>query len=175
MTKVRLVKAMVFPVVMFGCESWTIKKAEWWRIDGCELWCWRRLLRVPWTARKSNQSTLKEPWIFTGRTDAETPILWPPDAKTHWKRPGCWERLRAGGEGGDKDEMVGWLNGHEFEQTWGDSEGQGILVCLNSWGHKKSTWQNNSKGLEGKSLCSELHEWQQRWRQQEQETMPFKC
>ena len=59
-TKVHLVKAMVFPVVMYGCESWTIKKAEHWRIDGFELWCWRRLLRVPWTARKSNQSILKE-------------------------------------------------------------------------------------------------------------------
>ena len=59
-TKVRLVKAMVFPVVMYGCESWTIKKAEHWRTDGFELWCWRRLLRVPWTARRSNQSILKE-------------------------------------------------------------------------------------------------------------------
>ena len=59
-TKVRLVKAMVFPVVMYGCESWSIKKAEHWRIDGFELWCWRRLLRVPWTARRSNQSILKE-------------------------------------------------------------------------------------------------------------------
>ena len=59
-TKVRLVEAMVFPVVMYGCESWTVKKAEHQRIDGFELWCWRRLLRVPWTARRSNQSTLKE-------------------------------------------------------------------------------------------------------------------
>ena len=59
-TKVHLVKAMVFPVVMYGCESWTVKKAERWRIDAFELWCWRRLLRVPWTARRSNQSILKE-------------------------------------------------------------------------------------------------------------------
>ena len=59
-TKVRLVKAMVFPVVVYGCKSWTIKKAECWRIDASELWCWRRLLRVPWTARRSNQSILKE-------------------------------------------------------------------------------------------------------------------
>ena len=59
-TKVCLVKAMVFPVVMYGCESWTVKKAERWRIDALELWCWRRLLRVPWTARRSNQSILKE-------------------------------------------------------------------------------------------------------------------
>ena len=77
-TKVRLVKAMVFPVVMYGCESWTGKKAEHQRIDAFELWCWRRLLRVPWTARRSNQSMLKD-WVFFGRTDAkaETPILWP--------------------------------------------------------------------------------------------------
>ena len=63
-TKVHLVKAMVFPVIMYGCESWTIKKAECWRIDAFELWCWRKLLRVPWTARRSNQSILKEisPW-----------------------------------------------------------------------------------------------------------------
>ena len=59
-TKVRLVKAMIFPVVMYGCESWAVKKAEHWRIDAFELWCWRRLLRVPWTARRSNQSILKE-------------------------------------------------------------------------------------------------------------------
>ena len=85
-TKVRLVKAMVFPVVMYGCESWTVMKAERRRIDAFELWCWRRLLRVPWTARRSNQSILKEisPWVFIGRTDAkaETPVLWPPHAKS---------------------------------------------------------------------------------------------
>ena len=81
-TKVHLVKAMVFPVVMYGCESWTVKKAERRRIDAFGLWCWRRLLRVPWTARRSNQSILKE--VFIGRTDveAETAILWPPHAKS---------------------------------------------------------------------------------------------
>ena len=85
-TKVCLVKAMVFPVVMYGCESWTVKKAELQRIDAFELWCWRRLLRVPWTARRSNQSILKE--ISPGcsleglMAKAETPILWPPDAKS---------------------------------------------------------------------------------------------
>ena len=81
LTKVHLVKAIVFPVIMYGCVSWTIKKAEHQRIDAFELWCWRRLLRVPWTARRSNQSTLKE--ISPGRTDAEaeTPILWPLDAE----------------------------------------------------------------------------------------------
>ena len=87
-TKVHLVNAMVFPVVMYRCESWTIKKAEHRRIDSFELWCWRRLLRVSWTARRSNQSILKEispgsGWT-DGRTDAEaeTPILWPPDVKS---------------------------------------------------------------------------------------------
>ena len=84
-TKVHLVKAMVFPVVTYGCESWTIKKAERQRIDAFELWCWRRLLRILWTARRSKQSVLKEisPECFMGKTDAEAevPILWPPDAK----------------------------------------------------------------------------------------------
>ena len=84
-TKLCLVKAMVFPVVMYGCESWTVKKAERQRIDAFELWCCRRLWRVPWTARRSNQSILKEisPGISFGRNDAEAeaPILWLPDAK----------------------------------------------------------------------------------------------
>ena len=77
--KVHIVKAMVFPVVMYGCESWTIKKAEHRKMDAFELWCWRRLLRVPWTARRSNQF-----WVFIGRTDVETetPVLWPPNAKS---------------------------------------------------------------------------------------------
>ena len=86
-TKVRLVKAMVFPVVMYGCESWTVKKAERPRIDAFELWCWRTLLRVPWTAMRSNQSILKEisPGIsLEGMMDAkaETPVLWPPHVKS---------------------------------------------------------------------------------------------
>ena len=84
-TKVHLVKAMVFPMVMYGCENWTKKKVEHRRIDAFELWCWRRFLRVPWTARKSSQSILKEisPEYSLERTDAETetPILWPSDGK----------------------------------------------------------------------------------------------
>ena len=84
-TKVHLVKAMVFPVVMYGCESWTVKKAECRRIDAFELWWWRRFLRVPWTARRSSQSILKEisPEYSLERLmlEAETPILWPPDGK----------------------------------------------------------------------------------------------
>ena len=84
-TNVRLVKVMVFPVVMYGCKSWTIKKADHLRIDAFELWCWKRLLRVPWTARRSNQSILKKiSPVFIGSTDveAEPPILWPPDVKS---------------------------------------------------------------------------------------------
>ena len=83
-TKVCLVKAMVFPVVMYGCESWTVKKAERQRIDALELWCWRRLLRVPSTARRSNKSNGDQSWVFIGRTDAkaETPVLWPPHVKS---------------------------------------------------------------------------------------------
>jgi len=84
-TKVHLVKAMVFPVVMYGCESWTVKKAECRRVDAFELWCWRRLLRVPWTARRSNQSILKEisPGIsLEGMMLKLKPVLWPPHAKS---------------------------------------------------------------------------------------------
>ena len=84
-TKVHLVKDMIFPVVMYGCESWTIKKAECQRIGIFELWCWRSLLRVPWTARRSKSVNPKgdQSWIFIGRTDAEAeaPVLWPPDVK----------------------------------------------------------------------------------------------
>ena len=135
---------MVFPVVMYGCESWTVKKAESWRIDAFELWCWRRLLGVPWTARRSNQSILKEyqSWVFIGRTDveAETPILWPPDAKS-WligKDPDAGKDWGQAEKGTTEDEMVGWhhrLNGHGFGWT---PDGLGGLACCGSWGHKES-------------------------------------
>ena len=84
LTKVRLVKAMVFPAVMYGCESWTVKKAECRRIDDFELWCWKRLLRVLWTARRSNQSILKiNPGVsLEGMMLKLTPVLWPPHAKS---------------------------------------------------------------------------------------------
>ena len=96
-TKVWLVKAMVFPVLMYGCESWTVKKAESWRIDAFQLWCWRRLLRVPWTARRSNQFILKE--ISSGvhwkdrcwSWNSNTLATWCEEL-THLKRPWCWER-----------------------------------------------------------------------------------
>ena len=131
---------MLFPVVMYGCESWTMKKAECQKIEAFELWYCRRLLRVPWIARRSNQSILKEikSWVFTGRTDAlaETPILWPPHAKelTHWKRPWCWEGLGAGGEGDDK----GW-DGWMASPTWW------AWVWINS----RSWWWTGRPGVLG--------------------------
>ena len=103
-TKVCLVKAMIFPVVIYGCESWTIKKAEHWRIDAFELWCWRTLLRVPWTARRSNQSILNihwKDWCWSWSSNMLA-TWW--KVETHWKRPWCWERLKAGRKGGDR----GW-------------------------------------------------------------------
>ena len=155
-TEVRLVKAMVFPVDIYGCESWTIKKAEHWRIDAFELWCWRRLLRVPWTARKSNRSILKET-SPEGRTDAEaeTPILWPPDSK-NWKDPDAGKDWNQEEKGMTEDEMIGWhhwLNGHEFVQPLGDSEGQGSLACCSVWGCKKS---DMTEPLENKSNMASL-------------------
>ena len=100
-TNVHLAKAMVFPVVMYRCESWTLKKAEHRRIDAFELWCWRRLLRVPWTARRSNQSIPKKSvlnihwkdWCWSWNSN--TLATWCKEL-THWKRPWCWERLEAG-------------------------------------------------------------------------------
>ena len=143
-TKVHLVKAMVFPVVMNGCESWTIKKAELQRIDAFELWCWRRLLRVPWTARRSNQSILKEIspeysleglmlklQYFGHLMQTANSLEKDPDAGNDW---GQEEKGATG------DEMVGWhhrLNGHEFERIPGDSEWQGSLACFSSWGRKE--------------------------------------
>ena len=122
-TKIRLVKALVFPVVMYGCDSWTVKKAEHRRIDAFELWCWRRLLRVPRTAKRSNQSILKEiSWVFIGGTDAkaETPILWPLNVKS-WLIRKDFDAGRDWGQeekGTTEDEMTGWYhwpNGRGFE------------------------------------------------------------
>ena len=112
-TNVHLLKAMVFPVLMYGCESWTIKKAEHRRIDAFELWCWRRLLRVPWTAKRSNQSILKEISLYILWKDccwsynSTTMATWCEEL-THWKRPWCWERLKVGGEG-DNRGWGGWM------------------------------------------------------------------
>ena len=147
-TKVHLVKAMVFPVVMYECESWTLKKVEHQRIDAFELWCWRRLLRVPWIAGRSNQSVLKE---INPEYSLEGLVLklklkfqlWPHDVKSliHWKRPWSEKERRQEEKGMTEDEMVGWhhwLDGHEFEQAPDDGEGQGSLACCSSWGCKES-------------------------------------
>ena len=112
-TKVCLVKAMVFPLVMYGCESWTIKKAEHRRIDAFELWCWRRLLRVTWTARRSNQSIIKEisPEYSLGGLMLKLKLQYfghVMQELTHLKRPWCWERLKAGREGDDR-RWDGWM------------------------------------------------------------------
>ena len=136
-TKVCLVKAMVFPVVMYGCESWTIKKAEQWRIDAFELWCWGKLLRFPWTARRSNQSILKEIspecsleglcWSWNSNPLA---TWW--KELTHWKKPWCWEWLKASGEGDDRG-WDGWM-ASPTQWTW-------------DWINSRSWWWAGSPGV----------------------------
>ena len=126
---------------MYSCESWTIKKAEHLRIDASELWYWRRLLTVSWTARRSNLSILKEinpEYSFKGLM-LKLKLQCGAD---YLEKTWCWERLRAGGEGATEDEMVGWhhqLKGHESEQTPGNSEGQGGLAYYSPWDHNEST------------------------------------
>ena len=143
---------------MYGCEMWAIKKAEHWRIDALELWCWRRL-ENPLDSKEIKPVNPKgnQPWVFIGRTDAEieAPILWPLDGKSQLiganSFPWCRERLKAGDR--VEDEMVGWhhrLNGHESEETLGDSEGQGSLACCSPWDCKeldRTEWLNNIKVL----------------------------
>ena len=139
-TKVCIVKAMIFPVVMYRHENWPIKKAEHQRIDVFKLLCWRRLLRVPWIARiKPVNPKENQPWIFIGRTDAEAkaPIHWPPYVKSQLmgKDPNAGKDSEQE-KGATEDEMTGWyyqLNRHEFKQTPEDSEGQGSLVCCSPW------------------------------------------
>ena len=124
-TKVHLVKSIVFPLVMYGCESWTLKKAECWRIDAFELWCWRRLLRVPWTSRRSNRSILKrlvlgvhwKDWCWRWNSKLAT---WCEEL-THLKRPWCWKRLRAGAEE-DERGWDGWMaSPTQWTWVWVDS------------------------------------------------------
>ena len=141
--KVHVVKAMVFPVFTYRCESWTIKKAEHQRIDAFELWCRRRLLRVPWGTKRSNQSILKE-------INPEYSLM--VKLKLQYfghlmRRADSLEKTLMLGKtevqeekGATEDEMVGWhpqFNGREFEQTPGDREGQESLVCCSSWGYKE--------------------------------------
>ena len=139
LTKVCLVKAMVFPVVMYGCGSWTVKKAECWRINAFELWCWR--LESPLDCKETQPVSLKEnqSWICIGRTevDTEASIIWPLDTKS-WltgKDPDAGQDGRQEEKGMTEDEKIGWhhwLSGHEFEQA------QGSLACCSPWGYKGS-------------------------------------
>ena len=145
--KVSTVKAMVFPAVMYGCENWTTKKADRWRTDTFKWWCWRRLLRVPWTARRSNQSILKEinPEYSLEGLILELKLqyfghrIWRANSlektlmlrKNEGKRRRGWPRMRW------LDGMTDWLSGHEFEETRRDSEGQGSLASCSPWGCKE--------------------------------------
>ena len=141
-TKVCLVKAMVFPVVRYGCESWPIKKAECWRIDSFELWCCRRLLRVPWTARRPNQSILKE--ISLGCSLEGLMLKLKLQYFGHqMQRADSFEKTDAGKNWGQEetgmteDEMTDWHhghNGHGFGWSPGVGDGQGCLACCGSWG-----------------------------------------
>ena len=143
--KIHLVKAMVFPVVMYGSESWTIKKADCWRIHPFELWWWRKLLRVPWTARRSNQSILKispvcslEELMLKLKLQYFGQLMWREDL---FEKPWCWERLKPGGEGDDRG-WDGWMaSPTQWTWVWVDygfgPDGQGGLACCGSWGCKE--------------------------------------
>ena len=132
---------------MYGCESWTVKKAERQRIDAFELWCWRRLLRVPWTARRSNQSILKEigpEYSLEGlmlklKLQYFGHLIWRADS---FEKTLMLEKIEDGRRRGwQRNEMVGWrhwLSGQEFEQTPGVGDRQRSLVCCSPWGHKES-------------------------------------
>ena len=147
-TKVHLVKAMVTPVVMYGCESWTVKKDECRRIDAFELWYWRRLLRVPWTARKSNQFILKEispEYSLEGPLKQKLQYLATWYELTHWKRPWCWERLKAGGEGDDRG-WDGWM-ASPTQWTW-------VWASSRSWWWTAKPGMLQSIGLQSQTQLS---------------------
>ena len=137
LTKAHLVKAMVFPIGMYRCESWTLKKVEHQRIDAFELWCWRRLLRVPWTPRRSSQSILKEIsleyslGVLILNLKLQYLATWGKELP-HWLRPWCWERLQAGGEGGDR----GW-------DSWMASPTRWTWV----WASSGSWWWTGKPGV----------------------------
>ena len=150
---------MVFPVVMYGCESWTIKKAEHWRIAAFELWCWRRPLdckEIKPVHPKGNQS-----WIFTGETDAEAeaPVLWPPDEKSQiiGKDPDAGRGWSQEEKGATEGKMVGWhhqFKGHECERAPGYGEGHRSLACCSAWGLRaKHDWVTEMKWTVSFYVC----------------------
>ena len=152
-TKVRLVKAMVFPVVMYGCESWTVKKAECQRSDAFELWCWRRLLRVPLTASRSNRSILKEispEYSLEGLMLKLQHLATWCDELTHWKRPWCWERLKAGGGGTTVDPD------HRLNKTW-------VWANSGSWWWTGKPSRLRSMGSGKESDITERLDWTERF------------
>ena len=163
-TKVCLAKAMVFPVVIFGCESLSVKKAGCRRSDAFELWCWRRLLRVPWTARRSNQSILKiSPGISLEGMMLKLKLQYFGHLMQRVDSPEKALMLRGIGgrrrRGWREDEMAGWhhwLNGCESECTPGVGDGQGGLECCDSWGHKELDMTERLKWPDTR-LCSVLH------------------
>ena len=143
-TKVHLVKTMVFPLVMYGCESWTIKKAECQRIDAFELWCWKKLweslgLQGDPTSPSQRRSVLGVHWKdWCWSWNSNTLATWCEEL-THLKRLWCWERQEE--KGTTEDEMIGWhhrLNGHKFKWTPGVGDVQEGLTCCSPWGHKES-------------------------------------
>ena len=148
-TKVRLAKAMVFLVLMYGRDSWTIKKAEGRRIHAFKLWCWRRLLSIPWTAKRSNQSILKKispgcsywkDWCWSWNSNTLATSC---EELTDLKRPWCWERLRAGGEGDDRWWDDWMATPTQWRWVWVDSgswwwTGRPGVLWMNSWGGKES-------------------------------------
>ena len=147
---------------MYGCESWTIKKAECKRIDAFELWCWRRLFESPLDCKEIQPVHPKgdQSWVFIGRTDveAETPILWPRDAKNWliWKDPDAGNDRRQEKKGMTEDEMAGWhhrLDGHGFGWTLGVGDGQGGLECCSSWGVKESGMTERLNWTELNWIC----------------------
>ena len=143
-TKVCIAKAMFYPAVMYRCESWTIEKAECQRMDAFTLLL-EKTLENPLDCKEIQPVHSKgdQSWMFIGRTDAEAPILWPPDSKRQLigKDPDAGKDWGQEEKRTTEDVIVRWhhwLNGHEFEQTPGDGEGQGSLVCCSPWGHKES-------------------------------------
>ena len=163
-TKVHIVKAIVFPVVLHVYESWTIKKAEHQRIYAFKLWCWRRLLRLPWTARRSNQSILKEISLEYSLQGLMLKLRLQYFGHLMQRANSSEKTLMVGktegsSRSGTEDEMVGWydwLNGHEFEQALEKSEGQVSLECCSPWGHREldiSKRQNNKPAIVLLSDC----------------------